>query len=105
MESMQIINAAVETVSKGAEDIPSWFVVAMGVGTVFVGLICIIILCKIVSLFCKEKKSAEIKAESPAVTAAPIENRQEIIAAVAAVCAEELGTDVSALKIHSFKKL
>ena len=39
------------------------------------------------------------------VTAQPIENRQEIIAAVSAVIAEELGTDINALRIISFKKI
>ena len=44
---------------------------------------------------------------APAPVAAPavIENRQEIIAAVTAVCAEEMGKDVSALRVISFKKL
>ncbi len=86
------------------------FVVVLGIGTVFVGLISLIILCKIVSLFCglsdKEKKSETVTAA--ASTTAPIqviENRQEIIAAVSAAIAEELGTDISALRILSFKKL
>lgn len=106
MESIRFLNAAVGAMGTSAEEIPNWFVVVMGVGTVFVGLICIIILCKIVALFCKEKKPAEIKEETAVVVPdAPIENRQEIIAAVAAVCAEELGTDVSALRIHSFRKI
>jgi Na+-transporting methylmalonyl-CoA/oxaloacetate decarboxylase gamma subunit len=106
MESIRFLNAAIETIGANAKEVPNWFVVVMGVGTVFVGLICIIILCKIVALFCKEKKTAEIKEEKAVVVAdAPIENRQEIIAAVAAVCAEELGTDVSALRIHSFRKI
>ena len=34
-----------------------------------------------------------------------VENRQEIIAAVSAVVAEELGTDISAIRILSFKKI
>jgi phenylpyruvate tautomerase PptA (4-oxalocrotonate tautomerase family) len=34
-----------------------------------------------------------------------IVDKQRIIAAVSAVIAEELGTDVSALRIKSFKKL
>ena len=38
-------------------------------------------------------------------TTQAIENRQEIIAAVSAVIAEELGTDVSAIRVLSFKKL
>lgn len=82
-------------------DIPSWFVVCMGLGTVFVGLICIIIICKIMSVFCKERKTANSVNEMPAV----IENRQEIIAAVSAALAEDLGTDVSAIRVLSFKKI
>ena len=41
----------------------------------------------------------------PAAAAAPdaIPNRQELIAAISAALAEELGTDVSAIRILSFK--
>ena len=42
---------------------------------------------------------------APAASAQPIENRQEIIAAVSAALAEEMGTDISAIRIHSFKKI
>ncbi len=90
-------------------EISNLFVVCMGVGTVFFGLICIVILCKIMSLFCgmSEKKANAEVAEKPDVAAAPqpIQNRQEIIAAVSAALAEELGTDVSAIRILSFKKI
>ncbi len=82
------------------------YTVLLGIGAVFAGLICIVILCKIIGLFCKTKKPATNTA--PAVTASKpqvIENRQEIIAAVSAAIAEELGTDVSAIRILSFKKL
>ncbi len=84
-----------------------WFTVAMGIGTVFLGLIAIIILCKIIGLFCsasvkKEEKAQAVKAPAKSEK---IENRQEIIAAVSAVIAEELGTDISALRILSFKKI
>ena len=96
----------VETIGAIPKEVPNWFVVVMGVGTVFVGLICIIILCKIVALFCKEKSAKTVETTvAPKNVAAPIENRQEIIAAVAAACAEELGTDVSAIRIHSFKRI
>ena len=97
----------IETIGAIPQEVPNWFVVVMGVGVVFLGLICIIVLCKIVALFCKGK-STNAKETAPVQTAAasaPIENRQEIIAAVSAVIAEELGTDVSALRILSFKKL
>ena len=82
--------------------------VVLGIGVVFAGLICIIILCKITSAICmaaqKDKKPL-VQETAPATAPAVIENRQEIIAAVSAVIAEELGTDISAIKIHSFKKL
>ena len=90
------------------EKVPNWMVVAMGVGIVFLGLILIVFICKIMSLFfVKTVKQPESK---PAVAAAPvksatIENRQEIIAAVTAACAEEMGKDISALRVISFKKL
>lgn len=87
------------------------FVCLMGIGTVFVGLICIIIVCKIVSgiIRLSEKKTSNSKEVSPAPAAQTageeIPDRQRIIAAVSAAIAEELGTDVGALRILSFKKL
>ncbi len=90
------------------ELVPNLFVCVLGVGTVFVGLICLIILCKVISLFCARAKDTEnTPTVAPATAAAPevIANKQEIIAAVSAVIAEELGKDVSAIKITSFKKL
>ena len=88
------------------------FVVCLGVGVVFIGLICIVILCKILSAVCAiGNKKTDTVAPSNATVAAkaeiakPIENRQEIIAAVSAAIAEELGTDISAIRILSFKKI
>ena len=53
-----------------------------------------------------EKKPETAAPIKPAVPAdAPIENRREIIAAVSAALAEEMGTDVSAIRILSFKKI
>lgn len=90
-------------------EIPNWFVICLGMGTVFVGLISIIILCKILGALCGSGKADKSeKAESaPAASAASavIENRQEILAAVTAAAAEEMGTDVSAIRVLSFKKL
>ena len=85
------------------------FVCLMGMGTVFVGLICIIIVCTVVSSIIRltEKKSADNSASLPALAtqSEEIPDRQRLIAAVSAALAEELGTDVSALRILSFKKL
>ena len=89
------------------------FVVILGIATVFVGLLGLVILCKILSLFCNissKKSTANTTVATNSQAASPaanqvIENRQEIIAAVSAVLAEELGTDVSAIRILSFKKI
>ena len=86
-------------------------IVVLGISVVFIGLICIVILCKIMSAVCsmaESKENAEItkSAATPVVTSQqPIENKQEIIAAVSAAVAEELGTDISAIRILSFKKI
>lgn len=91
--------------------IPNLYVVGMGLGVVFVGLISIIILCYIVSAICRAAGSndtADAKqapVQSAPSTAAPIQNRQEVIAAVAAAAAEDMGTDISAIRILSFKKI
>lgn len=90
---------------------PIMFVCLLGVGTVFTGLICIVLLCKIVSVCCKiaENTSNEEKASVANVEAskpqAQIPNRKKIIAAVSAAIAEELGQEVSAIRIKSFKKI
>lgn len=96
--------------AKKIEEVSNLQVVVMGLGTVFVGLICIVILCKLIGLFCNIGRSSDETTSAPVTTVAPaapavIENRQEIIAAVSAVAAEELGTDISAIRIISFKKL
>lgn len=90
------------------EKVPNLFVVAMGVGTVFVGLICIVIICKIMSALCGAKKKNTEEVANSAVAPVQnqvIENRQEIIAAVSAAVAEDMGTDISGIRILSFKKL
>ena len=89
------------------------FVLGLGLGTVFVGLICIIILCKLMSAICSKigKNPTQPAVVVPsAAPAAPAEsvlspNRQEFIAAVSAVIAEEMGTDVSKIRILSVQKI
>ena len=86
------------------------FTVLLGVSVVFVGLICIVGLVTLMNLLCAEKSKPEaspVASPSTAPTAGPavIANRQEIIAAVVAAVAEEEGTDISAIRVLSFKKL
>ena len=45
------------------------------------------------------------KSKAQPIAAAPIQNKQEIIAAACAVIAEEIGTDANNIKVVSFKKL
>ena len=106
---MTIATNLLSVIALQPEKIPNWMVIVMGIGTVFVGLICIIILCKIMGLFFSGSKKTEQKATEvsavPVATNTVVENRQEIIAAVTAACAEEMGKDVSAIRVISFKKI
>lgn len=91
--------------------VSSWTVIAMGMGIVFVGLICLIFICKIISTVfgkvTKEKKTATPTAVANEVQQETlvIPNKQEFIAAVSAAIAESMGTDVSKIRIHSIKKI
>ncbi|MBQ8545574.1 MAG: OadG family protein [Clostridia bacterium] len=93
-----------------------WSIVCLiGVSVVFVGLACIIGLVELMTLICNKilergdkKKPATIQAQPQASALASngvIENRGEILAAVCAAIAEEEGTDISAIRVISFKKL
>ena len=89
-------------------------VCALGVGIVFAGLVCIVLLCTILSKVMKlfgEKEEA-----APAAVAAPVAaptsaandlpaNRQEFVAAVSAAIAQQMGKDVSAIRIVSIKRV
>lgn len=85
----------------------SVFVCLMGMGTVFFGLICLIVLTMIMG---KIVGGRAVPAAMPAPAAAPVSaaaepNRQELVAAVSAAIAEELGTDITGIRIVSMKKL
>ncbi len=101
------MSTLVSAATKVAEKTPpaNWFVVCMGVGTVFVGLILIIVFCKIIGAFCQAAEKKKPVAPQSVTDNSLIENRGEIIAAVVAALAEELGTDVSGIRILSFKKI
>ena len=91
-----------------------WAIVCLiGVAVVFFGLACIIGLVELMTLICnklleggakKPAKSQSTQAPAP-VASAPVENRGEIVAAVCAAIAEEEGTDISAIRVVSFKKI
>lgn len=84
------------------------FVVLMGLGTVFFGLIVLIVLCTLMGAICKrfiKEEPAKTAAPAAAPAAETIANRQEFIAAVSAAIAEEMGADVAGIRIVSVKKV
>ena len=89
------------------------FVCVMGMGTVFIGLVCIVLICKLLSVvlkgFAKLEKEAAPAPKAPAATAAPEmtlsqAEKSAIVAGVCACIAEELGEDASNIKVLSFKR-
>ena len=82
------------------------FVCLMGMGTVFFGLICLIVLTTVMGKTVGGRTApAAAPAPVPAAPAAAEPNRQELVAAVSAAIAEELGTDITGIRIVSMKKL
>ena len=88
------------------------FVCLMGMGTVFVGLVCIVVLVIGMSAICRKLghiEEAITPAAAPAaaapVVSQPAANQGALMAAIAAAIAEDMGTDVSAIRIVSIKKV
>lgn len=84
------------------------FVCLMGMGTVFFGLICLIALTSLMSAVLRSVGKRPAAAIPPApVPAAPAAGAvtPELIAAVSAAVAEDLGTDITGIRITSIKPL
>lgn len=88
------------------------FVTLMGIGTVFFGLICIIVLTTIMGSILKSKSkpaapapAAAPKAAAPAAPAVNTAKEQEILAAVIAAVTEDLGPSASRMQITSINKI
>lgn len=89
------------------------FVCLMGILTVFIGLVCIIVLVSVMSAIVNKTDKVMSKAvkETPGTAVATLgssktqEVTPELIAAISAVIAEEMGTDVSAIRITSLKRV
>lgn len=86
------------------------FVCLMGFGTVFIGLICIVFLSMAMSAICQRlEKKPEPATAAPVTPKGPvggaIPNRTELVAAISAVLAEEMGAEVSAIRIVSLKRI
>jgi sodium pump decarboxylase gamma subunit len=91
------------------------FVCFFGVAIVFSGLVILIGLIYAMNYICgkvlnkeSDKSVASASASAPAptpVASAEIPNRGELVAAICSAIAEEEGTDISAIRVVSFKKI
>lgn len=85
------------------------FVCLMGMGTVFFGLICLVALSTLMSAVLRSVgKQPAVSAPPvpvPTVPAAGAVITPELIAAISAAVAEDLGTDVTGIRILSVKSL
>ena len=87
------------------------FVTLMGIGTVFFGLVCIIVLTTIMGAVLKSNAkpapapAAAPKAAAPAASAVNTAKEQEILAAVIAAVTEDLGPSASRMQIPGINKI
>ena len=86
-----------------------WQVCLLGIGTVFVGLIVIILLCQLLGVLVgktvKDEKTDETTAPQANAAVEEIPNREEFVAAVSAALAEYMGEDINSFRIVSIKKI
>lgn len=92
-------------------ELSNGFVVVMGMGTVFIGLVCIVAICMLMSavikMFAKAPTATPAPVAKPVAKAAALDpkTKAEIIAGACACIAEELGEDASNIKVVSFKQI
>lgn len=85
-------------------DYSSLFVGIMGMVTVFVGLIFLIVILEIVSSIVRKLEKPQPE-QPPVVPVKKQEITGELIAAISAAIAENEGTDISAIRINTIKKI
>ena len=87
------------------------FITLMGIGTVFFGLVCIIVITTIMGAVLKSNAkpapapAAAPKAAAPAAPAVNTAKEQEILAAVIAAVTEDLGPSASRMQITGINKI
>ena len=97
------------------EELAVWFLYLQGASVALLGLLVILAIVFLVK-YSKSKNGAYNAVSNENITLETIENRppqqnevienkQELIAAICAAVAEENGTDISAIRVLSFRKL
>ena len=94
--------------------ISPWFVLVLGMGTVFFGLICLIFITKLMSLFVRKLQKPEkaaVKTAAPEQKASvpaggiAFKDRKLLDAVIAAAIATYDGSDISGLRIRSIRQI
>lgn len=81
--------------------ISAWFVVLMGIGTVFVGLVCLVLICSVLGLILSKKKDKPAQEQEVMDPA----KKQEFLAVMTAAIAAKAGTDPGYVRFISVKKV
>jgi Na+-transporting methylmalonyl-CoA/oxaloacetate decarboxylase gamma subunit len=86
-------------------EISNLFVCLMGIGTVFFGLICIVLICKLLGLVVRREQ----RPGAPGKTGAPAEKgpdrQEEIAVAITAAIAESLRAEFTDVRVLSIKQI
>jgi hypothetical protein len=77
----------------------------IGIAVVFAGLVSIILICKLLSLFFLNAKAEEPAIPAPAANADGNVIGGEFISAVSAAIADDMGTEINAIRITSIRKI
>lgn len=92
-------------------EVSNLFVCIMGMAVTFIGLTCLIFMTALMGKIVRSLGGTQVPAKAPAgpIPPAPaaeaIANRQELAAAISVALAEEMGTDVTGIRILSLKKI
>ena len=87
-------------------EIDAWAVV-LGIGIVFCGLVVIILVCTLMGALAQEKTvaPATVAQEEPVEQKVVIEAEPEVVVALSAVIAEDMGVDATDFRIISIEKI
>ena len=92
----------------------NWFVVVMGIGIVFFGLVVLIVAVTIMGKILGHKvnaagtdvnKAPALGAASGGAALPQAKLEPDVVAAIAAAIADDMGTDVSGIRINSIKQV
>ena len=84
------------------------FVCLMGIGIVFLGLLCLIVLVSLMGrIFGQKNQAQDVSLPARSVVGEPLhkDEKEQLLAAVTAAIAEDMHTDISAVRIVSIKRV